>query len=76
MERTAGAGLETERTLDEPFEVTTPVDVDNSAEGCGATRDKPLTPLTVGSHAFDAVLFSGEVDRARAAVVAGGDVGC
>lgn len=41
---------------------------DSSAEGCEAMRESPLMPLTVGSHALEAVLLSGEVDRCRGAV--------
>ena len=71
MERTAGVELETARTPDEPLAVTNPVDVDNSAEGSETTRDKALIPLTVGSHALDAVLFKGDVERARAGLATG-----
>lgn len=51
---------------------TTPGVFDSSAEGSGATRERPLTPLTVGSHALEAVLLSGLVERCRGACV---DVG-
>lgn len=37
--------------------------MDRSAAGSDETRDSPLTPLTVGIHEFQAVLFSGEVAR-------------
>ena len=37
--------------------------VESSAAGSDTTRDRPLTPLTVGIHEFEAVLFKGEVAR-------------
>ena len=38
-------------------------EVESSAAGKEATRDSPLTPLTVGSHEFDSEMFNGEVAR-------------
>lgn len=62
-----------ERTPDRLFE-TTPGVLDSSADGGGATRESPLMPLTVGSHALEAVLFSGLVELWRGSCVdAGGD---
>lgn len=62
-----------ERTPDRLFE-TTPGVLESSADGSEATRESPLMPLTVGSHALEAVLFSGLVElwRGRCAD-AGGD---
>lgn len=62
------------RAPEEPLE-TTPGVFESSAEGCEATRESPLIPLTVGSHAFEAVLLRGEVDRCRGTVAIGCDGG-
>lgn len=66
-----------ERTPDGLFE-TTPGVLESSADGSEATGESPLTPLTVGSHALEAVLFSGLVELWRGScvvvvVVVGGD---
>lgn len=71
------AGAESlERTTDRPFE-TTPGVLESSADGSDATRESPLMPLTVGSHALEAVLFSGLVElwRGSCADVGGDDDG-
>lgn len=58
-----------ERTLDRLFE-TTPGVLESSADG---SEESPLMPLTVGSHALEAVLFSGLVEFWRGSCADGGD---
>jgi hypothetical protein len=67
MERTAGGGASGnsgERVLEGGTSVTCTKEVESpAAAGEEATRDSPLTPLTIGTHEFAAVLFSGDVAR-------------
>lgn len=58
-------------SLERLFE-TTPGVLESSADGNEATGESPLTPLTVGNHALEAVLFSGLVELWRGSCV---DVG-
>lgn len=61
------------RAPDRMFE-TTPGVLESSADGSEATRESPLMPLTVGSHALEAVLFSGLVELWRGSCAnVGGD---
>lgn len=64
-----------ERTPEE-FE-TTPGVLESSVDGSEATRESALILFTVGSHALEAVLFSGLVElwRGSCAVVGGDEDG-
>lgn len=74
MDRTGVVGS-LGRALVDGLEVTTPGVLESSAEGSEATRERPLTPLTVGNHVFEAALLRGLVERCRGACAdVGGEV--